>query len=104
MITELQEINEDLKINTARIVFTEEALTTEWRDAEISKLQTRIEALAEEVAGIQRKHTEAPNVLVQLKQRREKLLQSRRVNTDATIRQLLKLQKQVEELSNVDPS
>lgn len=103
-MTEIQEINQDLKTNAAMIAFTNVAATEEWRDAEIDNLRERIDALTTEVADIQRKHTEAPATLAGLLRRREQLQRSRRVNTDAAVRQLLKLSKQVEELTDVDAS
>ena len=103
-MTELQEINEDLRINAALITFAEEAATEEWVDAEVDALHKRIELLAGQVAETIKKHHDAPALLVELKRRKERLLKMRSVNTNAAIQKLLDLQKKVLELQSVDAS
>lgn len=103
-MTEVQEINDDLKICDARIAFFEVAGTREWRNEEVGSLRAKIDALEKRVSEIEDKHTGASEMLKQLHRQREVLLRMKSINTDAAVKRLLKLQREMTELQDVDAS
>ncbi len=102
-MTELQEINENLRICEAQIMFFTVAGGAEWLHDETARVRAKIEPLAEEIRRIRNKHRDAAQELRTLEQRKARLLKMKSINTDAAIKKLLELQKKVDEM-NVDAS
>lgn len=97
-MTELQEINEDIRICEAQVIYYETCSAAEWLEKEVDSRHRKIEVLAEEIADVTRKNAGATKTLHELDARMRGLKEKKMLITGGPLQRLLKLQEEIEEL------